>query len=166
MIPLLRRRREEEGRLVRIGDEERVGARSELSAGLHADVTRYRRRVRIRSRRVRVRARGVSEIFGLHAAAPLHRLGPVPKLLAQQSGLARLIIAVERGDWVKRSARLALPARHPAVENDKRSGVFLTRERHATVLFTGLFSRGEAVVHQTAPLLLPLAQRLPGHIVG
>ena len=114
MIPLLRRRREEEGRLVRIGDEERVGARSELSAGLHADVTRYRRRVRIRSRRVRIRARGVSEIFGMHAA-PLHRLGPVPELLAQQSGLARLIIAVERGDWVKRSARLALPARHPAV---------------------------------------------------
>ena len=86
--------------------------------------------------------------------ALLQRLGPVSQLLAQQTGIARLVVAIEGLERVERSTRLALPTSHTFVDDDERPLVVWARERKSRSLVHRLLPRDHAVVHQAAPLLL------------
>ena len=85
--------------------------------------------------------------------ALLQRLGSVPQLLAQQAGLARLVVAVKGGHRVEGAARLALSARLAAVSQRQHPVVFRAGQGHATVR-RGLLTGVQAVVHLAATLVL------------
>ena len=81
------------------------------------------------------------------------RLGAVSKLLAQQTRLARLVIAVERVQRVKGATRLALTAGSAPVGQRQHAGVRGTRQRQSVVP-DGLPSAHHAIVHEAAPFVL------------
>ena len=85
--------------------------------------------------------------------ALLQRLGSVPQLLAQQAGLARLVVAVKGGHRVEGAARLALSARLAAVSQRQHPVVFRAGQGHATVR-RGLLTGVQAVVHLATTLVL------------
>ena len=143
LLLLLSLHHEEEGRLVHLGEEvmestrrwDQAGFRV-LGFGPHAQRTRHQ-------------PPGPSLLRAL-----LKRLGPVPQLLAQQTGIARLVVAIEGLERVERSTRLALPTSHTFVDDDERPLVVRARERKSRSLVHRLLPRDHAVVHQAAPLLL------------
>mmetsp|Transcript_1192 Transcript_1192/g.5299 ORF Transcript_1192/g.5299 Transcript_1192/m.5299 type:complete len:326 (-) Transcript_1192:602-1579(-) len=85
--------------------------------------------------------------------ALLQRLGPVSQLLAQQTGLARLVVAIKRGHRVEGAARLTLSARLAAVGQRQHAVVFRAGQGHAAVR-RGLLTGVQAVVHLAATLVL------------
>ena len=113
----------------------RRGARRNHRAGAGRDPDGDVTGVRPLRDRLRRRPRGDTaraltlEPFKLRA----ERARAVAQLLTQQPDLARLVVAVERGELVEGAARLALAAERAQVGHGARAGVRRARQRQAVV---------------------------------